>query len=130
MSDGNWSGPPCPVGNSSDDEDEDFISFTSSDAEYFATANLDTLEDVAAAIQSCKQSILETTENTRERKTIVNRLIQLQIRQQDLKEKQEMPDSTFETSGHAFVNYVNGITIPGNDFNTAWADLTQGNLIY
>ena len=40
------------------------ISFCSSDAEYFASANLNSVEDVATAIESCKKNILETTENT------------------------------------------------------------------
>ena len=48
------------------------------------------------------------------RKAIVNRLIQLQIRQEDLKEKQELSAITFETRGHTFVNYSHGIKIPGN----------------
>jgi len=108
----NWSGPPNPHMHSDDDE-EDFISFSSSDAEYFASANLNSVEDVATAIESCKKNILETTENTPSRKAIVNRLIQLQIRQEDLREKQELSAITFETRGHTFVNYSHGIKIPG-----------------
>ena len=90
-----------------------FISFSSSDAEYFAKANLNSLEDVAAAIDACKKSILETTENTVSRKAMVNRLIQLQIRQEDLKERQALSATTFETRGHTFVNYTHDIKIPG-----------------
>ena len=47
------------------------------------------------------------------RKAIVNRLIQLQIRHEDLREKQELSAITFETRGHTFVNYSHGIKIPG-----------------
>ena len=63
---------------------------SSADAEYFARANLNSLEDVGAAIEVCKNNILETTENTSSRKSMVNRLIQLQIRQEDLKEKNQV----------------------------------------
>ena len=116
---GNWSGPPQPLVNSDDEEDEDFITFTQSDADYFASAKLDSIEDVSEAIAACKSNILETTENTPGRKSMVNRLIQLQIRQEDLKEKQELSSTTFETRGHTFVNYYNGIKIPGvQDFRT------------
>ena len=85
---GNWSGPPDQ--SESEDDDQDFISFSSADAEYFARANLNSLEDVGAAIEACKNNILETTENTSSRKSMVNRLIQLQIRQEDLKEKNQV----------------------------------------
>jgi len=117
---GNWSGPPEPLVNSDDEgDDEDFITFTQSDADYFASAKLDSIEDVSEAIAACKSNILETTENTPGRKSMVNRLIQLQIRQEDLKEKQELSSTTFETRGHTFVNYSNGIKIPGvQDFRT------------
>ena len=120
LPEGNWSGPPQPTAHSDEDEDEDFISFTQSDADYFATAKLDSIEDVSEAIQACKRNILETTENTTSRKSMVNRLIQLQIRQEDLKEKQELSsDFTFETRGHTFVSYTNGIKIPGiQDFRS------------
>ena len=88
---GNWSGPPDQSDQSEfDDDDHDFISFTSADAEYFATANLNSMEDVAAAIEACRKNILETTENTSSRRAMVNRLIQLQIRQEDLKEKNQV----------------------------------------
>ena len=88
---GNWSGPPDQSDQSEFDEDDhDFISFTSADAEYFATANLNSMEDVAAAIEACRKNILETTENTSSRRAMVNRLIQLQIRQEDLKEKNQV----------------------------------------
>lgn len=110
---GNWSGPPDRDDNNEFDEDEDdFISFSSADAEYFASANLNSLEDVSAAIDACKKAILETTENTASRKSMVNRLIQLQIRQQDLKEKSQYSASTFETRGHTFVNYSSDAKIP------------------
>ena len=107
----NWSGPPNPQMHS--DEEEDFISFSSSDAEYFASANLNSVQDVAEAIETCKTNILETTENTVSRKATVNRLIQLQIRQEDLREKQELSAITFETRGHIFVNYYHEMKIPG-----------------
>ena len=99
---GNWSGPPNhvfegvhgdvggPHSEVDSDDDQDFISFSSADAEYFASANLNSLEDVAAAIEACKNNILETTENTSSRKAMVNRLIQLQIRQEDLREKNQV----------------------------------------
>ena len=91
---GNWSGPPDQNDQSPEfdenDSDYDFISFTSADAEYFATANLNSMEDVAAAIEACRKNILETTENTSSRRAMVNRLIQLQIRQEDLKEKNQV----------------------------------------
>ena len=88
---GNWSGPPDQSESEYFDEDDhDFISFTSADAEYFATANLNSMEDVAAAIEACRKNILETTENTSSRRAMVNRLIQLQIRQEDLKEKNQV----------------------------------------
>lgn len=99
---GNWSGPPNhvfddvhggvggPHSEVDSDDDHDFISFSSADAEYFASANLNSLEDVAAAIEACKNNILETTENTSSRKAMVNRLIQLQIRQEDLREKNQV----------------------------------------
>lgn len=116
--DGNWSGPPDSSSTSSqqhdfDDEEEDFISFSSADAEYFASANLNSLEDVAAAIEACKKAILETTENTAQRKSTVNRLIQLQIRQQDLKEKSQLSSISFEARGHTFINYSSEAKIPG-----------------
>ena len=114
LNQGNWSGPPRPA--NSDDDEEDFITFTQSDVDYFANTKLDSLEDVATAIQNCKSNILETTENTSSRKSMVNRLIQLQIRQEDLKEKQQMSTVTFETRGHTFVSYKNGIKIPGKNF--------------
>jgi hypothetical protein len=114
---GNWSGPP-DQGQSEDEDDYDFISFSSSDAEYFATANLNSLEDVSAAIDACKKSILETTENTSSRKAMVNRLIQLQIRQEDLKEKSQVSsaaasDLNIETRGHRFIPYSLEAKIPG-----------------
>ena len=87
---GNWSGPPDQSESEFDEDDHDFISFTSADAEYFATANLNSMEDVAAAIEACRKNILETTENTSSRRAMVNRLIQLQIRQEDLKEKNQV----------------------------------------
>jgi len=115
---GNWSGPPRPD-QSSEEEEDDFVSFSSADLEYFATANLNSLEDVSEAISTCKQSILETTENTSNRKAMVNRLIQLQIRQEDLKERQELSETTFETRGHIFVNYTQGVKVPGmTDFKS------------
>ena len=43
---GNWSGPPQPLVNSDDEEDEDFITFTQSDADYFASAKLDSIGNV------------------------------------------------------------------------------------
>jgi len=107
----NWSGPPNPQMHS--DDEEDFLSFSSADAEYFASANLNSVEDVATAIETCKTNILETTENTTSRKSTVNRLIQLQIRQEDLKEKQELSAITFETRGHTFANYSHEIKVPG-----------------
>ena len=88
-------------------------SISSADAEYFASANLNSVEDVASAIECCKTNILETTENTTSRKSTVNRLIQLQIRQEDLKEKQELSAITFETRGHTFANYSHEIKVPG-----------------
>ena len=91
-------------------------SFSSADAEYFASANLNSVEDVASAIECCKTNILETTENTTSRKSTVNRLIQLQIRQEDLKEKQELSAITFETRGHTFANYSHEIKVPGKTF--------------
>ena len=91
-------------------------SFSSADAEYFASANLNSVEDVASAIECCKTNILETTENTTSRKSTVNRLIQLQIRQEDLKEKQELSAITFETRGHTFANYSHEIKVPGKNF--------------
>merc|ERR1711935_1198907 len=106
----NWSGPPNPQMHS--DDEEDFLSFSSADAEYFASANLNSVEDVATAIETCKTNILETTENTTSRKSTVNRLIQLQIRQEDLKEKQELSAITFETRGHTFANYSHEIKVP------------------
>lgn len=110
----NWSGPPNPPNPQMlSDEEEDFISFSSSDADYFASANFNAVEDVAAAIESCKKNILETTENTPSRKSTVNRLIQLQIRQEDLKERQELSAHTFETRGHTFANYSHEIRVPG-----------------
>ena len=57
---------------------------------------------------------VETCLKFSSRKAIVNRLIQLQIRHEDLKEKQELSAITFETRGHTFVNYSHGIKIPGN----------------
>jgi len=112
---GNWSGPPDQ--SESEDDDQDFISFSSADAEYFARANLNSLEDVGAAIEACKNNILETTENTSSRKSMVNRLIQLQIRQEDLKEKNQTQLITIETRGHTFVSYSQDIRIPGvSDF--------------
>ncbi len=125
---GNWSGPPD--GDSASDS-EDFISFSSSDAEYFASANLNTLEDVSAAILACKKSICETTENTQSRKSMVNRLIQLQIRQEDLKEKQALALTTFETCGHAFVQYAHDIKIPGiHDFKSGVYCQQCGSVIW
>ena len=110
----NWSGPPNPQMHCGDEDgEEDFISFSSSDAEYFASANLNSVQDVAEAIETCKTNILETTENTVSRKATVNRLIQLQIRQEDLREKQELSAITFETRGHIFVNYYHEMKIPG-----------------
>lgn len=100
---GNWSGPPDVASHGSDSEDYfDSASFNSSDADYFFSTRLDSLDDVAAAIESCKQSILETKENTSGRKAMVNRLIQLRIRQEDLKER---PQVSYETCGHTFVSY-------------------------
>lgn len=115
---GNWSGPPDQSDQSEfDDDDHDFISFTSADAEYFATANLNSMEDVAAAIEACRKNILETTENTSSRRAMVNRLIQLQIRQEDLKEKNQTQLTTIETRGHTFISYSHDIRIPGvSDF--------------
>jgi len=115
---GYWSGPPDQSDQSEfDDDDHDFISFTSADAEYFATANLNSMEDVAAAIEACRKNILETTENTSSRRAMVNRLIQLQIRQEDLKEKNQTQLTTIETRGHTFISYSHDVRIPGvSDF--------------
>ena len=77
---------------------------------------MNSVEDVATAIETCKTNILETTENTTSRKSTVNRLIQLQIRQEDLKEKQELSAITFETRGHTFANYSHEIKVPGKHF--------------
>ena len=103
-------------------------SFSSADAEYFASANLNSVEDVATAIETCKTNILETTENTTSRKSTVNRLIQLQIRQEDLKEKQELSAITFETRGHTFANYSHEIKVPGKLFFVFFSRNMYNNL--
>ena len=103
-------------------------SFSSADAEYFASANLNSVEDVASAIECCKTNILETTENTTSRKSTVNRLIQLQIRQEDLKEKQELSAITFETRGHTFANYSHEIKVPGKHFFFSILEIKQFKL--
>ncbi len=114
----------------SESDDEDFASLSSADAEYFATASLNTLEDVAEAISTCKRNILETTENTPSRKAMVNRLIQLQIRQEDLKEKTEISANSFETRGHTFVSFRNNLTVPGvSDFRGVYCQQC-GNAIW
>ena len=58
------------------------------------------MEDVAAAIEACRKNILETTENTSSRRAMVNRLIQLQIRQEDLKEKNQVCSTHYFITGY------------------------------
>ncbi len=61
---------------------------------------------------------------------MVNRLIQLQIRQEDLKEKVEMSANAFETRGHTFKSYKKDIVIPGvSDFRGVYCQQC-GNAIY
>ena len=68
----------------------------------------ETLDDVSQAIDACKKAILQTDENTDNRKDKVLQLIKLQICQADLKDRQDtdtLSDASFESRGHKFVTY-------------------------
>lgn len=82
--------------------------------DYFKTASaLNSIEDVQEAIEVCKNNIMETTENTDSRRDMVDKLIRLRIRYEDLKEREESPITGFEAKGHVFVAYGESDNIPG-----------------
>lgn len=91
--------------NSSSDNEGDGLGTCKQDDRTFLDSVI-SMEDLVAAIDSCKKEILETGENTEARKDLVSRLIKLRIRVQDLKDRQERPGGySFETRGHTFVCY-------------------------
>jgi len=69
------------------------------------TFSINSIDDLMAAIEVCKKQILETPEKSDRRKNMVSKLINLRIRLQDLRDKQERPVSAFEARGHVFVCY-------------------------
>jgi len=79
----------------------------------------DSIDDVSHAIDACKKAILQTDENTENRKEKVLQLIKLQICQADLKDRRDtntalMGDANFESRGHRFVTYQSAKSpIPG-----------------
>lgn len=64
------------------------------------------MASISTAIESCRQTVIESDENSEERKQLVQRLINLRICYQDLKERLDRPDqSCLETRGHVFVHF-------------------------
>ena len=87
----------------------------SSETSIRESTRFDTVEEVADAIDACKEAILQTRESTAGRMDMVLRLIQLRIRFEDMNEranatvtkleKSTFYQSSFETMGHVFITY-------------------------
>ena len=112
---GNWSGPPDNRDSSDDSvslDDSGSGDLLDVQADHFADLSLDSLDDVAAAMDACRTSATKTNASSEQRKEIVRKLIKLRIRYQDLKERKENPLGGYESRGHRFINYADG-HIPG-----------------
>lgn len=92
---------PAPQSESSDDDDSELIL----DMRHYEDSSLNSIEDVNAAIEACKKAVMETEENSKERKDLVHKVIRLRIHQYALQEREQRPSNCFESRGHVFVPY-------------------------
>ena len=88
---------------------------------FFAENNLSSkssIDVVSSAIEACKAQVLDTEENSEERKTLVRRIINLKICQQDLLDRRDRPllgQTVLEIRGHTFVESEDDVRVRGRE---------------